>query len=202
MSLCLGLQLACGGSLAPLEATDCGRFVSVVFRTMQGLRFACVCVCAVKDVVVGIDLGTTYSCVGVYRQGRVDIIANDQGNRITPSYVAFTDEERKIGEAAKNEAASNPTNTIFDVKRLIGRRFNEKEVQRDKELLPYEIINKDGKPYIRVTVKGQKKELAPEEVSAMVLGKMKEVAENYLGREVKNAVVTVPGGDSERATLE
>lgn len=154
----------------------------------------------VKDVVIGIDLGTTYSCVGVYRQGRVDIIANDQGNRITPSYVSFSDDERKIGEAAKNEAASNPTNTIFDVKRLIGRRFNEKEVQRDKELLPYEIVNKDGKPYIRVMVKGQPKELAPEEVSAMVLGKMKEVAESYLGKEVKNAVVTVPAyfNDAQR----
>lgn len=148
---------------------------------------------AVKDVVIGIDLGTTYSCVGVYRHGRVDIIPNDQGNRITPSYVAFTDDDRKIGEAAKNEATINPTNTLFDVKRLIGRRFNEKEVQRDKELLPYEIFNKDGKPYIRVLVKGQPKVLAPEEVSAMVLTKMKETAENFLGKEVKNAVVTVPG---------
>ncbi|PFH34151.1 chaperonin protein BiP [Besnoitia besnoiti] len=154
----------------------------------------------VKDVVIGIDLGTTYSCVGVYRHGRVDIIPNDQGNRITPSYVAFTDDDRKIGEAAKNEATINPTNTLFDVKRLIGRRFSEKEVQRDKELLPYEIINKDGKPYIRVMVKGQPKILAPEEVSAMVLTKMKETAENFLGKEVKNAVVTVPAyfNDAQR----
>ncbi|PHJ18019.1 chaperonin protein [Cystoisospora suis] len=154
----------------------------------------------VKDVVIGIDLGTTYSCVGVYRHGRVDIIPNDQGNRITPSYVAFTDDDRKIGEAAKNEATINPTNTLFDVKRLIGRRFNEKEVQRDKELLPYEIFNKDGKPYIRVLVKGQPKILAPEEVSAMVLTKMKETAENFLGKEVKNAVVTVPAyfNDAQR----
>ncbi|CBZ55124.1 Heat shock protein 70 (Precursor), related [Neospora caninum Liverpool] len=154
----------------------------------------------VKDVVIGIDLGTTYSCVGVYRHGRVDIIPNDQGNRITPSYVAFTDDDRKIGEAAKNEATINPTNTLFDVKRLIGRRFNEKEVQKDKGLLPYEIINKDGKPYIRVMVKGQPKVLAPEEVSAMVLTKMKETAEQFLGKEVKNAVVTVPAyfNDAQR----
>nr|AAC15519.1 heat shock protein 70 [Toxoplasma gondii] len=155
---------------------------------------------AVKDVVIGIDLGTTYSCVGVYRHGRVDIIPNDQGNRITPSYVAFTDDDRKIGEAAKNEATINPTNTLFDVKRLIGRRFNEKEVQKDKDLLPYEIINKDGKPYIRVMVKGEPKVLAPEEVSAMVLTKMKETAEQFLGKEVKNAVVTVPAyfNDAQR----
>ncbi|KEP63548.1 UNVERIFIED_CONTAM: chaperonin protein BiP [Hammondia hammondi] len=154
----------------------------------------------VKDVVIGIDLGTTYSCVGVYRHGRVDIIPNDQGNRITPSYVAFTDDDRKIGEAAKNEATINPTNTLFDVKRLIGRRFNEKEVQKDKDLLPYEIINKDGKPYIRVMVKGEPKVLAPEEVSAMVLTKMKETAEQFLGKEVKNAVVTVPAyfNDAQR----
>lgn len=154
----------------------------------------------VKDVVIGIDLGTTYSCVGIYRHGRVDIIANDQGNRITPSYVAFTDDERKVGEAAKNEATINPANTLFDVKRLIGRRYADKEVQRDKELLPYEIINQDGKPYIRVMVKGKPKVLAPEEVSAIVLTKMKETAENFLGREVKNAVITVPAyfNDAQR----
>ncbi|OXB71493.1 UNVERIFIED_CONTAM: hypothetical protein H355_011790 [Colinus virginianus] len=154
----------------------------------------------VKDIVIGIDLGTTYSCVGIYRHGRVDIIANDQGNRITPSYVAFTDEERKVGEAAKNEATINPANTLFDVKRLIGRRYADKEVQRDKELLPYEIINEDGKPYIRVMIKGKPKILAPEEVSAIVLAKMKETAENFLGREVKNAVITVPAyfNDAQR----
>jgi len=150
--------------------------------------------------VIGIDLGTTYSCVGVFKKGRVEIIANDLGNRITPSYVAFTDEERLIGEAAKNQATINPTNTIFDVKRLIGRDFTDKEVQRDLKLLPYKVVSKAGKPNIEVQVKGKTKQFAPEEISAMVLGKMKEIAEAYLGREVKNAVVTVPAyfNDAQR----
>jgi len=103
--------------------------------------------------VIGIDLGTTYSCVGIFKKGKVEIIANDQGNRVTPSWVAFTDTERLIGEAAKNQATINPENTIFDVKRLIGRRFEEAEVQRDMKLMPYKIINKAGKPYVQVKVR-------------------------------------------------
>jgi heat shock protein 5 len=150
--------------------------------------------------IIGIDLGTTYSVVAIWKNGRVDIIANDQGNRITPSYVAFTENERLIGEAAKNQAALNPENTVFDVKRLIGRNFNDKEVQADAKLLPYKIINKASKPYIQVNHKGETKEFAPEEISAMVLGKMKEVAEAYLGQPVKHAVVTVPAyfNDAQR----
>ncbi|KAH7845681.1 hypothetical protein Vadar_004789 [Vaccinium darrowii] len=143
--------------------------------------------------VIGIDLGTTYSCVGVYQNGHFEIIANDQGNRITPSWVAFTDTERLIGEAAKNQAALNAERTIFDVKRLIGRKFDDPEVQRDMKLLPYKIVNKDGKPYIQVKVKdGEIKVFSPEEISAMILGKMKETAESYLGKKIKDAVVTVP----------
>jgi len=150
--------------------------------------------------VIGIDLGTTYSCVGVYKDGRVQIIANDQGNRITPSYVAFTEDERLIGDAAKNQASNNPKNTVFDVKRLIGRAYSDKEVQRDKKLLPFNIINKDSKPAIQVEVKGEKKVFQAEEISAMVLKKMKEVAENFLGKEIQNAVVTVPAyfNDAQR----
>ncbi|KAF5734346.1 hypothetical protein HS088_TW16G00795 [Tripterygium wilfordii] len=115
--------------------------------------------------VIGIDLGTTYSCVGVYKNGHVEIIANDQGNRITPSWVAFTESERLIGEAAKNQAAVNAERTIFDVKRLIGRKFEDKEVQKDMKLVPYKIVNKDGKPYIQVKIKdGETKVFSPEEV--------------------------------------
>merc|ERR1711959_361636 len=152
------------------------------------------------DTTIGIDLGTTYSCVGVYKNGRVEIIANDQGNRITPSYVAFTDTERLIGDAAKNQATVNPENTIFDVKRLIGRNFQDKEVQYDKQRLPYKVANKGGKPYVEVKVKGEAKTFSPEEVSAMILTKMKETAEAFLGKDVKNAVVTVPAyfNDAQR----
>ncbi|KAM7473954.1 hypothetical protein LguiB_021197 [Lonicera macranthoides] len=135
-----------------------------------------------------------YSCVGVYRNDHVEIIANDQGNRITPSWVAFTDMERLIGEAAKNQADLNAERTIFDVKRLIGRRFDDLEVQRDMKMLPYNIVNKNGKPYIEVKIKdGEVKVFSPEEISAMILGKMKETAESYLGKKIKDAVVTVPG---------
>ncbi|KZV36440.1 hypothetical protein F511_15945 [Dorcoceras hygrometricum] len=150
--------------------------------------------------VIGIDLGTTYSCVGVYKNGHVEIIANDQGNRITPSWVGFSDKERLIGEAAKNQAPSNPERTIFDVKRLIGRKFDDKEVQSDIKLVPYKIVDKNGKPYIQVVKDGVEKVFSPEEISAMVLTRMKETAEAYLGKEIKDAVITVPAyfNDAQR----
>ena len=158
----------------------------------------------VEGPVIGIDLGTTYSCVGIFRNGSVEIIPNELGNRITPSVVAFTDDDRLVGEAAKNQAALNPKRTIYSVKRLIGRRYNDKEVQMDKKLLPYDIIDKDGKPYIQVETKGQKKIYSPEEISAMILTKMKTVAENFLGTKVKNAVITVPAyfNDSQRQSTK
>lgn len=157
--------------------------------------------------VIGIDLGTTYSCVGVMQNGKVEIIANDQGNRITPSYVSFSvgsDGERLVGDAAKNQAAMNPANTVFDVKRLIGRKFTDTTVQRDKKLLPFEIVNNKGKPFIEVSVKEETKKFSPEEISAMVLGKMKQTAEDYLGKPVKNAVVTVPAyfSDAQRSATK
>jgi heat shock protein 5 len=152
--------------------------------------------------VIGIDLGTTYSCVGVYQNGRVEIIANDQGNRITPSYVAWEADsgERLIGDAAKNQATINPENTVFDAKRLIGRNFNDKTVKHDAKMWPFKLTNKNGRPYINVKVGDENKSYAPEEISAMVLTKMKMIAENYLGAEVKNAVVTVPAyfNDAQR----
>ena len=153
------------------------------------------------STIIGIDLGTTYSCVGVYKKGRVEIIANDQGNRITPSYVAWDDSnERLIGDAAKNQATINPEQTVFDVKRLIGRNYKDPTVQHDKPLLPFNIVNKEGKPYISVRIQGEKKTFAPEEISAMVLGKMKRIAEGYLGETIVNAVVTVPAyfNDAQR----
>ncbi|BGP56920.1 hypothetical protein JCM8202_000875 [Rhodotorula sphaerocarpa] len=149
---------------------------------------------------VGIDLGTTYSCVGVWQNDRVEIIANDQGNRTTPSYVAFTDTERLIGDAAKNQVAMNPHNTVFDAKRLIGRKFADAEVQADMKHWPFKIVDKATKPVIEVEYKGESKQFTPEEVSSMVLLKMKETAEAYLGGTVKDAVVTVPAyfNDSQR----
>ena len=158
----------------------------------------------IEGPVIGIDLGTTYSCVGIFRNGSVEIIPNELGNRITPSVVAFTDDDRLVGEAAKNQAALNPKRTIYSVKRLIGRKYNDKEVQMDKKLLPYDIIDKDGKPYIQVEIKGNKKLYSPEEISAMVLTKMKTVAENFLGTKVKNAVITVPAyfNDSQRQSTK
>ncbi|CAO3642066.1 unnamed protein product [Mucor hiemalis] len=149
---------------------------------------------------VGIDLGTTYSCVGVWQNDRVEIIANDQGNRTTPSYVGFTDSERLIGDAAKNQVAMNPYNTVFDAKRLIGRRFADAEVQADMKHWPFKIIDKEQKPIIQVEYKGETKTFTPEEISAMILVKMKETAEAYLGGTVKNAVITVPAyfNDSQR----
>lgn len=150
---------------------------------------------------VGIDLGTTYSCVGVWQHDRVEIIPNDQGNRTTPSYVAFTDTERLIGDAAKNQVAMNPNNTVFDAKRLIGRRFTDPSVQSDMKLWPFKVISGPGdKPMIVVHYKGEEKQFAPEEISSMVLTKMKEIAETFLGTIVKNAVITVPAyfNDSQR----
>ena len=154
-----------------------------------------------KVPAIGIDLGTTYSCVGVWQNDRVEIIANDQGNRTTPSYVSFGQEERLIGDAAKNVAASNPKNTIFDAKRLIGRRLNDSTVVADRKHWPFSIVEgPGGRPQFEVEYKGETKRFLPEEISAMVLTKMKQVAESYLGQEVKDAVVTVPAyfNDSQR----
>ncbi|KAI0887906.1 78 KDA glucose-regulated protein-like protein precursor [Annulohypoxylon maeteangense] len=150
--------------------------------------------------VIGIDLGTTYSCVGVMQQGKVEILVNDQGNRITPSYVAFTEDERLVGDAAKQQAASNPLNTVYDVKRFIGRKWAEKEVQNDLKHFPYKVVDQGGKPVIQVDFQGSAKKFTPEEISAVILGKMKEVAESYLGKKVTHAVVTVPAyfNDNQR----
>ncbi|KAJ7779358.1 heat shock protein 70 family [Mycena maculata] len=149
---------------------------------------------------IGIDLGTAYSCVGVWQGDRFEIIANDQGNRTTPSYVAFSDNERLFGDAAKNQVAMNPTNTVFDVKRLIGRKFDDNEVQADIKHFPFTVVGRGGKPYIRVQYRGEQKEFSPEEISSMVLLKMREIAEAYLGTTVKDAVLTVPAyfNDSQR----
>ena len=146
-----------------------------------------------KSKAIGIDLGTTYSCVGVWQNERVEIIANDQGNRTTPSYVAFTDSERLIGDAAKNQVSMNPENTIFDAKRLIGRKVDDASVQTDMKHWPFTIVAKDGgKPHVQVDFKGEQKVFSPEEISAMILVKMKEIAESYLGSDVTDAVITVP----------
>jgi heat shock 70kDa protein 1/2/6/8 len=143
---------------------------------------------------------TTYSCVGVWINDRLEIISNDQGNRTTPSYVAFTEAERLIGDAAKNQSAMNPRNTVFDAKRLIGRRFNEPSVKKDMVNWPFQVVEKDEKPYIRVEFKNEQRDFSPEEISSMVLIKMKETAEAFLGKNVKRAVVTVPAyfNDSQR----
>ncbi len=143
-------------------------------------------------VAIGIDLGTTFSCVGVWRDNRCEIIANDQGNRTTPSYVSFNENERLIGDGAKNQAAMNPTNTVYDAKRLIGRDYNDPVTQTEITNLSYTVENNKGKPYISVNYKNETKSFSPEEISAMILTKMKEVASNYLGETVTDAVITVP----------
>jgi L1 cell adhesion molecule like protein len=154
---------------------------------------------------IGIDLGTTYSCVGIWQNDRVEIIANDQGNRTTPSFVAFTDTERMIGDGAKNQAATNPTNTVFDAKRLIGRRFSEHATQADIKHFPFKVVDNGGdKPAINVEFKGEEKVFSPEEISSMILVKMKEIAEAYLGQSVTKAVITVPAyfNDAQRAATK
>jgi heat shock protein 5 len=154
--------------------------------------------------VIGIDLGTTYSVVGVWKNGEVHIIPNEMGNRITPSVVAFTDTERLIGDGAKNQLPQNPENTVYTIKRLIGRKFTDKTVQFDKSLLSFKIVDHNNEPRVQVTYKGEKKTYTPEEISAMILQKMKEIAEGYLGHSVKNAVVTVPAyfNDAQRQSTK
>lgn len=143
-------------------------------------------------IVIGIDLGTTYSCVGTFQNDRVEIISNDQGNRTTPSWVAFNEQERLVGEAAKNQATMNPENTIFDAKRFIGRKFDDIGIQKDMKHLSCKVIGKDNKPHFEVSYKNELKQFKPEEISAMVLSKMKEIAEAYVGESVKDCVITVP----------
>jgi L1 cell adhesion molecule like protein len=154
-----------------------------------------------KSYAIGIDLGTTYSAVAIYQNDRVEVIANEHGNRTTPSYVAFTESERLIGDAAKNQASQNPKNTVFDAKRLIGRKFDDKHIQTDMVHWPFTLTSgSDNKPRINVDFKGEQKTYLPEEISAMVLTKMKQTAEAFLGGDVKDAVITVPAyfNDSQR----
>ena len=155
-----------------------------------------------KAPAIGIDLGTTYSCVGVWQNGKVDIIPNDMGERTTPSYVAFTDTERLVGDAAKNQITRNPTNTVFDAKRLIGRKFEDREVQDDIKLWPFKVVKdpKSDRPQVCITYQKQEKKFFAEEISAMVLQKLKQTATDFLGKEVKDAIVTVPAyfNDSQR----
>jgi molecular chaperone DnaK (HSP70) len=155
---------------------------------------------------IGIDLGTTYSCVGVYRDGQVEIIANDQGNRTTPSWVAFTSEdERLIGDAAKNQASSNVKNTVFDAKRLIGRKFTDPLVKEEMKTFPFKIVeHKSGNCGIQVEYKGEERVFTPEEISAMILTKMKEIAESFIGDKVTDAVITVPAyfNDAQRQSTK
>lgn len=154
-----------------------------------------------QEYAIGIDLGTCYSCVGVWQNGRVEIVANDQGNRTTPSYVAFNDEERLVGDAAKNQAAMNPKNTVYDAKRLIGRKFDDTVVQNDMKLWPFGVTRGDGnRPVMEADFKGKREKFFPEQISAMVLEKMKQTAEAFVGQSIKKAVITVPAyfNDAQR----
>ena len=159
-----------------------------------------------KGYAIGIDLGTTYSCVGIYRNGSVEIIANDQGNRTTPSWVAFTEEGQKlVGDAAKNQASSNTANTVFDIKRLIGHKFSDPKTQEDIRTLPYKVVEgRNGNCAVVVEYKGDKKTLTPEEISAMILTNQKEIAESYLGEKITEAVITVPAyfNDAQRQSTK
>jgi molecular chaperone DnaK (HSP70) len=159
-----------------------------------------------KGYAIGIDLGTTYSCVGIYRNGSVEIIANDQGNRTTPSWVAFTEDGQKlVGDAAKNQASSNTANTVFDIKRLIGHKFSDPKTQEDIRTLPYKVVEgRNGNCAVVVEYKGEKKTLTPEEISAMILTNQKEIAESYLGEKVTEAVITVPAyfNDAQRQSTK
>ncbi|CAI4567869.1 ALS_1a_G0030390.mRNA.1.CDS.1 [Saccharomyces cerevisiae] len=197
-------RLSAGKLLVPLSVVLYALFV-VILPLQNSFHSSNVLVRGADGVenygtVIGIDLGTTYSCVAVMKNGKTEILANEQGNRITPSYVAFTDDERLIGDAAKNQVAANPQNTIFDIKRLIGLKYNDRSVQKDIKHLPFNVVNKDGKPAVEVSVKGEKKVFTPEEISGMILGKMKQIAEDYLGTKVTHAVVTVPAyfNDAQR----
>lgn len=151
-------------------------------------------------VAAGFDVGTTYSVTAVFQNERVEVIANDQGNRTTPSYVAFTDTERLIGDAAKNQSAINPKNTVFDAKRLIGRSFDDPQVQEDMKHFTFDVVNKGGQPKIRVESMGEEKVFAPEEISSMVIGKLKNITETYTGEDLKDVVITVPAyfNDAQR----
>lgn len=159
---------------------------------------------AKKLNVIGIDLGTTYSCVGHWKDGHVDIIPNDQGNRTTPSYVSFDGSSRHIGDAAKNMVAVNPTNTVYDAKRLIGRKFSESVVQNDIKHWPFKVVSKNDKPMIEAEYMNEMKQFAPEEISAMVLTKMKEIAETYIGQKIDGVVITVPAyfNDAQRSATK
>jgi molecular chaperone DnaK (HSP70) len=145
-----------------------------------------------KGPIIGIDLGTTYSCVAVHRADGVEILTNDQGKRTTPSFVAFTDTERLVGDAAKNQVNNNPINTVYDAKRLIGRTFDDPIIQKESKHLSYKIIDKGNKPMIKVKYKNKNETFSAEQISAMVLEKMKKIAEDFLGQKVTRAVVTVP----------
>src|SRR6056300_684753 len=170
---------------------NCRNVFESSFSLTRHLSFLSCLLTAVTGESVGIDLGTTYSCVGVWQNDRVEIIANDQGNRTTPSYVAFTENnERLIGDAAKNQTAMNPKNTVFDAKRLIGRKFSDQQVQDDMKDWSYKVIpGAADKPMIEVDFNGETKQFAAEEISSMVLTKMKDIAESYLGKKVTDAVV-------------
>ena len=157
-----------------------------------------------KNLAIGIDLGTTFSCVGVWKDNKVEVIVNEQGNRTTPSWVAFTDTERLVGESAKNQFSRNPNNTVYDVKRLMGRLYTDKELQTDMTNSTYKVVDNNGRPNVNVSFKNENKMFSPEEISSMLLSKLKKNAEDYLGSEVKNAVITVPAyfNDAQRTATK